>query len=232
MEIHGSGFVPGSEVFFGPLPVPWVEWLSATRLRAATPPGAGRVAVTVASVYGAALMEDAWEYIGETLRIDAMTPEAGPAGGGIEVTFTGAGLGLADVWFDGIPADVRLRTDAMLVVVAPPRAAGAVDVLVGDGISLAVLRFEYVSAGGVFVRGDVDADGAIAINDAILILSILFAGEPPPSCEDRADVNDDGALNIADAIRLLGYLFGGGEPPPPPFPDPGPDPTEDELVCP
>jgi hypothetical protein len=82
----------------------------------------------------------------------------------------------------------------------------------------------------LFVRGDVNTDGALDIADAISSLYYLF-GEMELSCQDAADTNDDGLLNIADPIHLLVFLFGGETAPPAPFPDCDTDPSDDLLEC-
>ena len=82
-----------------------------------------------------------------------------------------------------------------------------------------------------FRRGDVNADGAMNIADAVALLGSLFAGADAPSCFDAADANDDGAVNIADAIAILAYLFADGPALPAPFAECGVDPTEDALGC-
>ena len=228
--ITGSGFTPGTIVFFGDAAAK-VHYESPEVLRAVTPPGSGTVGVTAAGLTGLAFLAEAWEYQGRELVVTAIAPREGPAAGGTRVTLSGAGLAAASVWFDGIPAPIVAAADAKLVAVTPPHAPGEVVVLVADGRTEATAAFTY-TGGVMFVRGDADADGKLAINDAILILSKLFAGGEVPACLDRADVNDDGAVNIADTVRLLGYLFGGSAPPPPPFPEPGCDPTPDELECP
>ncbi len=230
VAIAGSGFTPGCMVYFGDAAAD-VEFQDAGMLRAVTPPGrAGRVSVTVASLAGAATVADGWEYLGAALTLTSLTPREGPSAGGARVTFLGEGLDTASVWFDGLEAQIVSRTSTTIVAVAPPHAPGEVTVLVADGHTEATATFAYTAA-AVFVRGDVDGDGKLIINDAILILSRLFAGGQAPPCRDRADVNDDGTVNIADAIRLLGYLFAGAAVPPPPFAEPGPDPTEDALEC-
>jgi len=83
---------------------------------------------------------------------------------------------------------------------------------------------------GLFIRGDVNADGSHNIADAIAALGYLFGGQGIP-CLDAADINDDGGLNIADPITLLQYLFAGGPPPPAPFEACGGDPTPPGLGC-
>ena len=86
-----------------------------------------------------------------------------------------------------------------------------------------------------FRRGDVSADAAVNISDAIYVLTWLFPGGPPPPCMESAETNNDGAVDLSDAIYLLEFLFQGGPPPPEPGPhDCGPDPKDrvaDFLGC-
>ena len=52
-----------------------------------------------------------------------------------------------------------------------------------------------------FLRGDLDADHALDLTDAVGILSHLFLLDPATlDCEDAADLNDDGGVNIADPL--------------------------------
>jgi hypothetical protein len=230
VDVRGEGFCAGAVVFFGDAIALEIEYIDSDTLRVVTPPGSGIVDVTVASAYGQSVLSAAWTYSGDVLAVDRLEPAEGAAAGGYDVVVHGSGLDRVEVWFDGIPAVVRSRTSTEVMVTAPPHEPGSVPVLVTDGITEVLTDFRYVPGAG-FVRGDVDAQGDLAINDAILILSILFAEGSMPSCMDRADVNDDGSINIADAVRLLGYLFGGEADLPPPFPEEGPDPTPDELPC-
>ena len=82
----------------------------------------------------------------------------------------------------------------------------------------------------LFVRGNVNTDGAIDIADAIFSLNYLF-GAVALSCQDAADINDDGLLDIADPIHLLTFLFGNETAPAAPFPDCDSDPSDDLLEC-
>lgn len=84
---------------------------------------------------------------------------------------------------------------------------------------------------GEFRRGDVNADGAVDLADAIANLLFLFSGLPFAACSDAADVNDDGSRDLSDPVTLLDYLFGSGPTPIAPFPDCGVDPTPDMLPC-
>ena len=87
-----------------------------------------------------------------------------------------------------------------------------------------------LGGGALFIRGDVNRDGAVNVSDAVRLLRHLFA-QAPLSCADAADVDDDGRVDLADATALLGYLFTGGGPPAPPFPVAGADSTPDDLGC-
>ncbi len=82
-----------------------------------------------------------------------------------------------------------------------------------------------------FLRGDTNVDGRRDIADGIRILSYLFGGAPPFTCQAAGDTNDDGILNIADAIALLSHLFARTGPLPPPFAACDYDATPDELPC-
>ena len=82
-----------------------------------------------------------------------------------------------------------------------------------------------------FLRGDLNANGAVEIGDAIATLAFLFRDEPLACCEDAADVNDDGRISIADPIVLLGAIFGCRHGViAPPYPACGFDPTWDKLA--
>ena len=58
--------------------------------------------------------------------------------------------------------------------------------------------------------GDVNADNAVNLADAITSLNYLFQNKAPPSCFKSGDTNDDGSVNLADAITSLGYVFQNG----------------------
>ena len=83
-----------------------------------------------------------------------------------------------------------------------------------------------------FQRGDINADGGVAIDDAIDLLEYLFRRGVVPECRKTADSNDDGRTNLVDAIDLLRFLFQPEAPPlSPPSSSCGLDPTPDPLGC-
>lgn len=81
-----------------------------------------------------------------------------------------------------------------------------------------------------FVRGDVDGDGVVLVNDAVLALNVVFIGAAP-LCFDAVDANDDGLVDLSDPVYILGNLFNQEADPPAPFPSCGSDPTADGLNC-
>jgi hypothetical protein len=88
-----------------------------------------------------------------------------------------------------------------------------------------------------FLRGDCDADGAVAgsVNDAVFLFLYNFLGGPEPPCIAACDANADGAVlgQVTDGVYILQYNFLGGPPPPAPFPDCGPSklPSDAGLGC-
>ncbi len=111
---------------------------------------------------------------------------------------------------------------------------GALDLVAFMSTSCTILLGRAVpSTGGAqFKRGDASADGAIAINDPILVLNRLFLGGEPIPCEDAADADNDGTLQLNDPILVLNRLFLGGDALAPPGPEAcGADTGEDTLTC-
>jgi hypothetical protein len=89
-----------------------------------------------------------------------------------------------------------------------------------------------VPPAATFIRGDLDADLDVDVDDLALLEAMLFEeGAPLPACVDRADVNDDGVLDIGDLNFLVIALGPGGPTIPAPFAAVGVDPTDDTLPC-
>lgn len=83
-----------------------------------------------------------------------------------------------------------------------------------------------------FLRGDLDASGAIDVSDAVGCLDYLFARGRFLPCRKAADANDDGKVNVSDAVSILLVQFGAGQDIlPEPFTACGTDATEDGLDC-
>lgn len=83
---------------------------------------------------------------------------------------------------------------------------------------------------GIFRRGDVTANGVLALDDGVFLLGYMFLNGPEPSCLDTADFDDNGGVSLGDAVGILDYLFNGGSAPAAPGPlECGVDPTDDSL---
>jgi hypothetical protein len=82
-----------------------------------------------------------------------------------------------------------------------------------------------------FVRGDCSPDGALMLDDAIVLLDHLFENDLPPPCRDACDFWNDDVLDIGDAISLLSYLYSIGPPPVGPSASCGCESPADELEC-
>ncbi len=86
-----------------------------------------------------------------------------------------------------------------------------------------------------WLRADVDINGKIELQDAIIVLEYLFLNRPEPYCMDAADANDDGNIDIADGVFLI-YMAALVDPaaytPKEPWTTPlVVDPTKDSLGC-
>lgn len=137
---------------------------------------------------------------------------------------------IGDGTFETVPIDAD--------VLALDRTAGRAPDGEGDFVILlaptpgAPNSGPLVAPPATFIRGDVDADGDVDLDDLSLLSAIVFAGQGSvPACQDRLDVNDDGGIDIADPNFLAIVLSPGGPSVPPPFPAPGVDPTADDTPC-
>ncbi|MEM7263706.1 MAG: dockerin type I repeat-containing protein [Planctomycetota bacterium] len=96
------------------------------------------------------------------------------------------------------------------------------------------LRFQRLPiGGGLFRRGDANADGVFDVSDTVYSLAALFIiGSDPPSCAESADVNDDETFDVSDVVYALAALFiPGSLPPPPPGPQSCGSDAQPTLGC-
>ena len=82
----------------------------------------------------------------------------------------------------------------------------------------------------LFVRAEVNGDGALDISDALSVLQVLF-NQQSTTCLSAADTNGSGTVDVGDVIFLLNYLFVSAVQPPAPFPNCGIDPAPSALGC-
>ena len=131
--VEGEGFTVNTQVFFGSKRAPGVELVDGV-LVGQTPAADGPGPVTVRLLdpdQGSSSLQDAYTYT-PTLSITSLDPTRIPVSGGIEVDVRGSGFDpLTRVSFGGATALRHTLVDASLLrVLAPPHAAGQVDVRV------------------------------------------------------------------------------------------------------
>lgn len=103
---------------------------SATAINVTAPAGApGTVNVVVTTPGGSLTLTGAYRFLSAP-TIGTIVSNSGSTSGIESVTITGTNLGNATVTFGGLPAPVTSNTATSLVVVSPPHAAGAVNVVV------------------------------------------------------------------------------------------------------
>lgn len=134
------------------------------------------------------------------------------------------------------PGDYRLQSDSPCIDAGTRSGAPTTDLdgsgrPCGGGVDIGAFESGGCPPPLSFNRGDVNADGARNLTDAVFILEHLFGGGREPPCAKSADVNDTGAVDLTDPVFLLGALFSAGPAPPPPSAECGPDPTTDALGC-
>jgi len=78
-----------------------------------------------------------------------------------------------------------------------------------DGFS--VLSFECSSQ--PWVCGDADSSGEVDIDDAVFLITYIFAGGPAPDPIEAGDADCSDAIDIDDAVYLITYIFASGPAP-------------------
>jgi hypothetical protein len=130
VTITGTGFAVQATVSFGGTAATNMTVRSPTSIIVTTPPHtAGRVDVVVTNANRQShTLRGGYLYV-------SLTPASGPSAGGQPVTITGVGfLGVTTVTFGGVSAaNVQVVNDTTITATTPAHAAGAVDVVVGDG---------------------------------------------------------------------------------------------------
>jgi len=104
---------------------------TSTAITVTPPAGApGTVNVVVTTPGGSLTLTGAYRFVSAP-TIGTIVANSGSANGGDSITITGTNLGNAtSVKFGGLPAPITSNTASSLVVISPPHAVGAVDVVV------------------------------------------------------------------------------------------------------
>jgi hypothetical protein len=85
---------------------------------------------------------------------------------------------------------------------------------------IATVRRELASES--VLRGDVNLDGRVRLNDVVILLDYIFRDGESIPCGEVADADANGRVNVVDAIRILSFLAGDGSPLAEPAPACGP----------
>ena len=165
------GGVPGTNIFHG----------GDTSLLVTSPAGSpGTVDLVATNPIGSSNPVN-WTYT-PTLApvIDLATPDEGYNTGGTVVSLTGKNfLGVSEVTFDGLPGvNLFVPSDDVLIVTAPPHAAGQVSILVTSpsGVSLP-FDWTYISTDGLpDIYGIVPSSGPKTGGTEITLIGKGFVG--------------------------------------------------------
>ncbi|MFM6848022.1 MAG: IPT/TIG domain-containing protein [Terrabacter sp.] len=192
VTLTGTGLGRASAVTFGGSKATSVVRVSATTLRATTPPHAsGPVDVRVTTPGGVSAVGNGARYAyGSPPVVSALSVSAGPLRGGTVVTLTGAHLAeVREVWFGTTLATGLVRvSDTSLRVTAPAHVEGVVSVratnLNGTSPETTRTSFEYVGVPGVsglsLPAGPLTGGGVMTITGTRLALAsaVDFGGRP------------------------------------------------------
>lgn len=142
VELTGTGLIGATAVDFGTVAATTFTVHGPTAITALAPPeAADTVAVTVVTPAGVTAVGPRDYFTYEPPTVTRVMPASGPPAGGTRVMITGTLLGgLSAVTFGGVPATSYIRESSGILAVAPPGAAGTVDVQVttSGGTSLPV----------------------------------------------------------------------------------------------
>ncbi|PIE19019.1 MAG: hypothetical protein CSA66_03260 [Proteobacteria bacterium] len=205
VELHGTGFVAGQQVYFGESLAQDTFVLDSRRIVVLTPPrGPGLVDVRVLDVEAQtqAVLEAGFVYF-NPVEVLAVDPPAGHLLGGEAVTVTGAGFRPESrvVFGHTAAVDVQVQGDGSILAVTPAGAdIGAVDVHVSNDLGVGTLGdgFRYVDAPEL--QRVIPAVGPVAGGEVVEIsgrgfydpVTVLFGSEPL------------GDLEVVDATRVRG----------------------------
>ncbi len=155
VTITGTDFVTGATVHFGTKLATKVTVVSATRITATSPAGAGTVGVTVTTPGGTSAVTGAelFEYLAAP-EVTSVSPRDGPLHGGTSVTITGTGFVTGASAHFGTKAATKVTVEgATSITATSPVGAGTVGVTVttpgGTSAVTGAELFEYLAAPAV-----------------------------------------------------------------------------------
>jgi hypothetical protein len=185
VSVTGSGFTAATGVFFGVIEAGFTVVSDTTLIAFAPAQAAGTVDLTVASPSGTSAVSssDHFTYTAATSpSVSSLSPTSGSTAGGIVVTVTGSNFtGASAVSFGTVAASgFTVVSDTTLVAVAPPQAAGTVDLTVttpsGTSATGSSDHFTYSAASAPSVTGVTPSSGDLGGGTLVTILGSNFTG--------------------------------------------------------
>ena len=186
VTITGTNLLGATGVFFGSVPAEGFTVNSSTSITAIAPPHAtASLDVTVVTNAGtsAVSFSDQFSYASVSAPSPvSLATSSGTSAGGTLVGITGAGFtGASGISFGSVTAtSFTVVSDTLIVAVAPPQAAGTVDVTVatpaGTSGTASSDHFTYSSATAPSVSGLSPATGTTAGGTSVVILGSHFTG--------------------------------------------------------
>jgi hypothetical protein len=184
--INGGNFTGAYAVSFGSVPAASFTINSASQITALLPAqAAGTIDVTVSTYSGTSALSssDRFSYTASAVAsISSISPSSGSTAGGTSVSLTGSGFTSATgVNFGNTPAtSFTVNSDTSITAVAPPQAAGTVDITVTtfSGISVVVSadQFTYTAASVPAVNSVSPSSGSTAGGTSVTIGGSAFTG--------------------------------------------------------
>lgn len=182
VTITGANLLGATAVTFGGTSATTFSVVNATTITASSPAhAAGTVDVLVTTPVGtsANTVADNFTYTGGP-TVTAISPKAGPIGGGTAVTITGSGFtGATSVTFGGTAAtSYTVTNDTTITATSPAHAAGTVDVLVvtPGGTSANTAADDFVYGGGPIITAISPTTGPAAGGNTVTITGTGFTG--------------------------------------------------------
>lgn len=122
----------------------------------------------------------------------------------------------------GEPATIEAKTSTSLRLrKRPGRAKYGVVGLDTTGWGVVHSRQALAAVGEPFVRGDLDGDGGVDLDDLADLVDAAAGTASVVDCPEAADIDGDGDVDGNDVTVLRLHLSSDGPPPAAPYPDPG-----------
>lgn len=181
VDVRGTGFLNDVVVYFGES-LATATLVDSTTLRVVVPAGSAGVVDVRVEAEGRLgdVLDGGFQYIAAAGDdgIVAVLPNAGPTTGGNTVTIAGRGLADADaVRFGPSSATIVSTDENSVVVTAPARAPGLVDVSVDVGVETYTLGGAYRFEPGITVSEVSPASGPIEGGTTVTISGAGFTAD-------------------------------------------------------